>query len=309
MAQTFLASQSFRKSGVHAMESCAQERVLDCQDEMGAPVRLMGQYSRAVNPRGLMILLSGWEGSQNSTYVISHARYLFDRGISVFRLNYRDHGPTHHLNEGLFNSTRFREVFEAVSQVADGEAVPVSLIGFSLGGNFALRVARELKQKSIPNLANIIAVSPVIDPVAAAPVVDINPLIRRYFLKKWTASLIKKQAAFPELYDFGDMSRFKTVNDMSEYFLPKYTEYQTTQAYFSAYAIAENDVEDCSAALSIIMAKDDPVLPAEDVLPLKLGPNGKLFYLDHGGHNGFFTSLSGPTWYDSYVEALLSTHL
>ena len=306
MAQTVLASQKFRKSGTHLMEQVSEERILTCRDADGAPVKLMGQYSRAVNPRALMILLHGWEGSQDSTYVISHGRFLFDQGVSIFRLNYRDHGPTHHLNEGIFNSTLFAEVFDAVQQVTEGETVPVMLIGFSLGGNFALRIARALKDTPIPNLSHIISVSPVIDPVAAAPVVDINPLIRRYFLKKWSASLVKKQAAFPELYDFGDVSRFKTVAQMSAEFLPGYTEYAAPDDYFTAYRIWQDDLTGCETPLSIIMAKDDPVLPAEDVLPLKLHANSHLFYLDHGGHNGFFTSLRGPTWYDSYVQTLLS---
>lgn len=287
------------------MEQVAEERVLNCTDADGASVRLMGQYSRAVNPRAVMMLLHGWEGSQDSTYVVSHARFLFDQGVSIFRLNYRDHGPTHHLNEGIFNSTLFHEVFDAVRQTAEGEAVPVHLIGFSLGGNFALRIARELANTPIANLAHIISVSPVIDPVAAAPIVDVNPLIRRYFVKKWSASLVKKQAAFPHLYDFGDVSRFKTVRHMSETFLPDYTEFDAPDDYFKAYAIAPDDLADCTTPISVIMSKDDPVLPGEDVLSLRLNEKSRLFYLNHGGHNGFFASLSGPTWYDSYVQTLL----
>ena len=305
MAQTVLASQKFRKSGLHLMEQVAEQRILTCRDAQGESVKLMGQYSRAVNPRALMILLHGWEGSQDSTYVISHARFLYEQGVSIFRLNYRDHGPTHHLNEGIFNSTLFPEVFDAVQQTSEGEDVPVFLIGFSLGGNFALRIARTLKEKSIPNLKHIISVSPVIDPVAAAPIVDINPLIRRYFLKKWSSSLVKKQAAFPDLYDFGDVSRFKTVAQMSESFLPKYTEFAAPDDYFRAYALAADDLADCETPISLIMAKDDPVLPGEDVLSLKLNDSSRLFYLNHGGHNGFFNSLRGPTWYDSYVQTLL----
>ena len=307
MAQTFLASQKFRKSGTHIMEQVSEERILTCRDAHGVLVRLMGQYSRAVNPRAIMILLHGWEGSQDSTYVMSHARFLFDRGVSIFRLNYRDHGPTHHLNEGIFNSTLFPEVFDAVGQIAEGEAVPAYVIGFSLGGNFALRIARALSENPVPNLAHIISVSPVIDPVAAAPMVDVNPLIRQYFVKKWSTSLMKKQAAFPELYDFGDIARFKKVSEMSAAFLPRYTEFATPDDYFRAYALTPDDLVKCPVPISIIIAKDDPVLPAEDVLSLSLNDQSRLFYLDYGGHNGFFQSLRGPTWYDNYVAQILPT--
>lgn len=302
MAQTILASQKFRKSGSHAMERAGVEHILDC----GAGVRLRGTLSHHPENRGLMILLHGWEGSQDSTYVISHARYLYDHGYSIFRLNYRDHGDSHSLNEDIFHSARFDEVFDAVKAIIPlAEGAPVSIIGFSLGGNFALRILRATKTQPLPELHHIFAISPVVDPLRAAPMVDINPLIRRYFAKKWTTSLTKKQAAFPHLYDFGDMTRFKTIKALSEHFIPQYTEFATEADYFNAYQILPDDIVDCDTPCSIIMAADDPVLPADDVLKLRLHANTVLHYLDHGGHNGFFASLRGPTWYDVYGLAVL----
>jgi len=302
MAQTILASQKFRKSGTHAMEQSAKDIIMDCRDG----VRLQGAYSKAPDNRGLMILLHGWEGSQNSTYVMSHARFLFERGYSIFRLNYRDHGDTHHLNEELFHSARFEEVFDAVRGAIEmAEGMPAFIIGFSLGGNFALRIARQTIIEPVKGLAHIFSVSPVINPVTAAPIVDINPLIKRYFLKKWTTSLAKKQMIFPELYDFGDLKRFKTVIDLSDHFIPAYSPYNTANEYFEAYRIWPDDLSNCDVPLDIIMAEDDPVLPAADVLALTLSDKTCLHYLPHGGHNGFFSSLMGPTWYDQHVERVL----
>ena len=60
----------------------------------------------------------------------------------MFRLNFRDHGDTHHLNRDLFHSCRIDEVVGAVRAVRRAFATdPVAVAGFSLGGNFALRVA------------------------------------------------------------------------------------------------------------------------------------------------------------------------
>lgn len=284
------------------MEACAQDYILDCGDG----VRLRGALSEPDNPRGLIILLHGWEGSQDSTYVISHGRRMFDTGLSVFRLNYRDHGDTHSLNKDIFHSARFDEVYGAIKVVCAMRAdMPIYITGFSLGGNFALRLARALVIEPIANIARITAISPVIDPLRAAPIVDINPLIRRYFLKKWTGSLVKKQAAFPDVYDFGDLKGFKTVTALSTHFIPQYTDYKTTDEYFNAYRIAADDIADCTVPIDIVMAADDPVLPAGDVLSLKLNANTRLHYLDHGGHNGFFESLRGPTWYDRLAQQSL----
>ena len=53
-----------------------------------------------VEPRGLALLLHGWEGSAESSYMRLTAAQLLARGFDVFRLNFRDHGDSHHLNEG-----------------------------------------------------------------------------------------------------------------------------------------------------------------------------------------------------------------
>ena len=93
------------------------------------------------------MLLHGWEGSADSLYVLSLAQQLFEQGFSVVRLNLRDHGETHHLNRELFHSCRLPEVVGAVGGAAalylGGR--PLQLVGFSLGGNFMLRVAAQAR--------------------------------------------------------------------------------------------------------------------------------------------------------------------
>jgi len=262
----------------------------------------MGSLTEHPSPTGFCIFLHGWEGSQDSTYVLSSARFAFEKSCSVFRLNFRDHGPTHHLNEELFHSARLDEVFNAVRRAADmAGSLPVYLIGFSLGGNFALRIVEACKANPIPNLAHVFSISPVIDPLASSAVIDKNPVIQRYFYKKWTTSIKKKQAAFPGLYDFSDVLKAKTVMELSEKFVPEYSEYETAADYFNAYGVGVDDLIDTNVRTSIIMSKDDPVLRADDIMSLNLSPCVSRIMLKYGGHNGFFNSLHGPTWYDDYM--------
>lgn len=284
------------------MLDAAQDAVLDCEDG----VRLKGSFSPHPDNKALVIFLHGWEGSQDSTYVVSCGRYMYDRGASVFRLNYRDHGDSHDLNEGLFFSTRFNEVFNAVRQAARlGEGAPVYIVGFSLGGNFALRIARSLRDLAIPKLRRIFAISPVVDPWGAAPLVDSNPLYRRYFLKKWSASLRKKEALYPHLYDFTDALKSKRVLGITEQIMPLYSKYPRIEDYFNAYRVDPHDLEKIPVPVDIIAARDDGVIPYRDVRKLTLAPGSRMIIHDHGGHNGFFQSLLGPTWYDEHIRDLV----
>ena len=102
-------------------------------------------------PRALAILLHGWEGSAQSSYILHTGARLLAEGCDVFRLNFRDHGKTHHLNAGLFHSCRIDEVVGAVGEVAKRfPERPLIIGGFSLGGNFALRVALRAPAAGIP---------------------------------------------------------------------------------------------------------------------------------------------------------------
>ena len=92
---------------------------------VSACIRLLGSHSRhpATVPKGLVVLLHGWEGSIDSTYMRCTGRALYRRGYDLFRLNYRDHGCSHRLNEGIFYAVLLDEVFEAVAQAAALAAV------------------------------------------------------------------------------------------------------------------------------------------------------------------------------------------
>ena len=302
MAQTVLASRKFRRKAAAHIITQAKSEILDCGDG----VRLQGSLTEHPDPKGLFYFFHGWEGSEDSTYVLSCARFMYEHGYSVFRLNFRDHGNTHHLNKDLFHSARLIEVENAFRQIAGRVGdLPVYLVGFSLGGNFALRVVRSVSDRAIPNLAHVFAISPVIDPLASSPIIDNNKLIQRYFHKKWTNSMAKKQSAFPGVYDFSQVLEEKTVMGMSDIFIRTYSEFPSAEAYFSAYGIGENDLADTEIRTSIIMSKDDPVLNPSDVLKLNLSSQVTRIMLNYGGHNGFFQTLRGPTWYDDYIQSVL----
>ena len=307
MVQTGLASLKFRKWGQTALERASQEEIL-CTAEGVKLKAVISESTSHTSP--IVIFIHGWEGSSDSTYVVSAARRVYARGAGVVRLNLRDHGDTHSLNEGAFYATLFDEVFDSVKMICERyKGRPVVLMGFSLGGNYALRIARRLAHVNIENLGQIIAVSPVVDPPSSNPSLDNNKLIRSYFLKKWKRSMRLKQAAFPELYDFSDILGMTDIMVMTELTITRYTDYPDAMTYFASYAIAPDDLKDCPAALTIIAAKDDPVVPMHLCESLTLNDKARLFMWDYGGHNGFFDSLTGPTGYDDVLGKVLDEYL
>ncbi len=104
-------------------------------------VQLLALYHELPNPKGILILIHGWEGSIHSSYIVRTTRYFISKGYSIIRLNLRDHGDTHHLNLGLFNGSLLEETYEGIRILASQFNLPIYLAGFSLGGNFVLRIA------------------------------------------------------------------------------------------------------------------------------------------------------------------------
>jgi len=117
------------------------------------------------------------------------------------------HGDSHHLNPGIFHSCRIAEVVGAVQRLqALAPQQRLSLVGFSLGGNFCLRVAPS-GRGGIRHRADR-AVCPVLDPEHTLMQLERGfALYRRYFIWKWRRSLRRKQAAWPQLYDLAGRSR------------------------------------------------------------------------------------------------------
>ena len=175
----------FTHSRARALRRQAREWLLDC-GELG---RLTALHTAAIRPTGrAALLLHGWEGSAESPYVLSLGAALLQQGFEVVRLNLRDHGGTQHLNRELFHSCRLPEVVTAVRQAAARLAgARLYLAGFSLGGNFLLRVAAE--PEPLPQLAGVVAISPVLDPARTLDAMEQGTLYHDYFVRRWSRSL------------------------------------------------------------------------------------------------------------------------
>lgn len=295
--QTILASTPLRARGKNPVRDAAEE--ITIKTPQG--IRLQGYHSAqdsATTP-GLVILLHGWEGSADSTYIACTGRALYRRGYDIFRLNFRDHGSSHHLNSGIFYAVLLEEVFQAVEQISRiMEEKPVFLVGFSLGGNFALRIARQMNHAPIKNLRHIVAISPVLDPEKATVTIDRQTMIRKYFLKKWLQSLQIKQGLFPETYDFSELYKLNTIMAVTDKMIEKYSDYNSASEYFKGYSILNDAIADLPVSTTIVTAADDPIIPVDDFYELKLNQRTELIVHAHGGHNGFIDGFFLKSWYE-----------
>jgi predicted alpha/beta-fold hydrolase len=310
--QSVLSSLKLRRPFLvrraRAMLACEREWVLECGDN----VRLMGLHSAqkriADAPQPPMVMLfHGWEGSADSQYMLSLGSYLFDHGFDIFRLNFRDHGPTHHLNRDIFHSCRIAEVVGAVQAVQTLFAPPrLSVAGFSLGGNFALRVAARAPQAGI-RLQHAIAVSPVLHPRRTLDALEKAWFVyEQYFVRKWKSSLRIKQRCFPEHFDFGEILRMKSLTDMTDVMVRNHSEFPDMSTYLNGYAIVDDVLANLQVDSHVILAEDDPIIPVHDARFLAQSPHLKITTVKHGGHCAFLDRLHTESWVDREVAGILA---
>jgi hypothetical protein len=309
--QSIIPSLPFRRPAVErrcaALLHASSDEILDCGDG----VRLLSHHATHVRlgeppARRLAVLLHGWEGSANSLYILSLGQYLFARGFDVVRLNLRDHGDSHHLNPGIFHSCRIAEVVGAVQRLqALYPEQSLHLVGFSLGGNFCLRVAARARAAGI-DLARVVAVCPVLDPEHTMARLEAGwVLYRRYFLWKWRRSLRKKQAAWPEIYDLTDAMRLGTLTEMTAHLVKLFGDYPTVSDYLHGYAVVDGALEGIAHPTRIISAADDPIIPAADLARLARPQALEITCTPLGGHCGYFEGGRGSSWIEREVYATL----
>lgn len=274
----------------------------------GDDVRLQAWHSHVpgTTPTGLALLLHGWEGSAESSYMRMATARLLGQGFDVVRLNFRDHGNTHHLNPGIFHSCRIGEVVHAAADVARRfPGLPLVAAGYSLGGNFVLRLALHAPDAGLP-LQHVAAVCPVLDPAVTMESIEHGPAMYDwYFRRKWTGSLRRKRALFPELADCDDDVLKLDIRSLTGWLVDRHTDFASLQDYFDGYSIAGQRLAGLRVPASILMAQDDPVIPFATFEHWQLPAHARLETARWGGHCGFLENLRGDGFSERWVAQRL----
>ncbi|MDB6163996.1 MAG: alpha/beta hydrolase [Xanthomonadaceae bacterium] len=313
--QTMLGSSPWRRQRGAELLAATGATTTGHLLDGGDGVRLNGLHSvvPGVAPVGLALLLHGWEGSTESSYMRLSAAHLLQRGFAVFRLNFRDHGESHHLNEALFHSNRIDEVVHAAVDIATrfrpSPASPMVAAGYSLGGNFALRLALRAPAAGL-SLAAVAAVCPVLDPAETMAQMERGRRVYlRYFENKWRESLMRKRALFPQQHDFDDRTLKLDMRQLTEWLVQRHTAFASLDAYFDGYSVAGARLASLQVPAEILMAADDPVIPVAEFSALRLPVSARVEMAERGGHCGFLINAKMDGYAESWVADRLGRYV
>jgi predicted alpha/beta-fold hydrolase len=218
---------------------------------------------------------------------ISHK--LGERGVRAFRMDLRGCGAGEGLARLPYHSGRSEDARAALEFIAGvAPQSPVTLVGFSLGGNIALKLAGEMGNRPCAHWDSVMAVCPPVDLAACSRQIQKRPntLYDRYFVARLVEQLESRRQHLPTEHARPFDRPPRTLWDFDNQFTAVVCQFGTADDYY-ARASSLPLLTDIRRPTLILSAADDPMIPPLALRTAKLPPAVRLLMTERGGHLGF----------------------
>jgi predicted alpha/beta-fold hydrolase len=238
-----------------------------------------------------VVLLHGLEGSSDAHYIRGMADKAWGQGFNVVRLNQRNCGGTEHLSRSLYHSGLTHDPLTVMRALARSDGLArFAFAGYSLGGNLALKIAGELGEAAIPQVAAVAAVSPVMELATCVDAIERreNLLYHLNFVRNLRARMRRKARHWPGAFDLRPLRRIWTIRAFDDAYTAPHHGFAGAADYYHR-ASARRVIEGTRIPALILTAADDPFVPPGPFRdPAVTGhPLITTVVTAHGGHCGF----------------------
>jgi hypothetical protein len=242
-----------------------------------------------------VVLVHGLCGCHRSPYLVRMARRLHRRGLRAVRMNLRGCGTGRGLARQLYHSGRSDDVLAVLESLRrETPRSPTSLVGFSLGGNLALKLAGELADAAPQLLERVIAVCPPADLAACSRRLALpeNRFYDRRFVALLRADVEERRRLFPDLPPIELPPRL-TLFEFDDLYTAPRCGFAGALDYYTRASSAPL-VPRIAVPCTVLFAGDDPVIDPDVLDGLPLPENVRVVRAARGGHLGFL----GAPWND-----------
>ena len=238
-----------------------------------------------------LLIAHGMEGSSESRYMLGTAEKALEAGFNVIRLNHRNCGGTEHLTPTLYHAGLTDDIRQIITELIEKDGLKeIYLVGFSLGGNIALKLAGEYGDKIPEAVRGVIAVSPSIDLESCADAIEMrsNLLYNWNFLLSLRSRLRRKARLFPDRYDLSHLRGVWSIRKFDDVYTAPHSGFRNVAHYYER-ASALPFISRITTPTLIIHSKDDPFIPFAPFERAEVTSNLNVAVLapEYGGHVGF----------------------
>jgi len=248
-------------------------------------------WQRDAWSRPTLIALHGLNGSSDAHYMRGLAGKAFAQGLNVVRLNQRNCGNTEHLSAGLFHSGLTADARHVIEELSEVDGIrQISVAGYSLGGNLALKLAGEYGDAPHPALRAVAAVSPILEISDCVRALErpSNFLYEWNFVRDLKRRIRRKVQLRPGSFDLTKLKHVRTVREFDEEYTAPHFGFLNAEDYYHR-ASAMRVIDRVRTPALIITSEDDPFVPSAPFRNSKVTGNRyiTLELCEHGGHCGF----------------------
>ncbi|MEP7363421.1 MAG: alpha/beta fold hydrolase [Acidobacteriota bacterium] len=268
-------------------------------------VQVLIHTQQPEKPRGEVVLVHGLEGSSHAPYMRSMAQTLLAGGFTVHRTNIRSCGGTEFLCSTLYHAGLTKDIFSILTDLDRQRRTPVYLVGFSLGGNQALKMAGELGSDAQRLLAGVVAISTPIDLAECCRMLALpsNRLYQWRFLSSMRKRLRLRRSAIAAKLPYDKLDGVRSVWEFDDLFTGPAFGFTGAEHYYSTQS-AIRYLDQIRVPTLVIQAQDDPMIPFEVFShpAFRNNANLTLAATRHGGHLGFLSTVQPRIWVDGAVR-------
>lgn len=247
----------------------------------------------AVAPVAQVVLVHGLEGDGDSGYIHSMAWDLLNAGFISHRFHMRTCGGTENLCKTLYHAGLTSDLSAFVHGLQD-DGLPIFLIGFSLGGNVALKLAGEWGETAL--IDGVCAISTPIDLAAGVRRIGRldNRLYERRFLSRMRARLLATGR-----YALAELERARTLYEIDDRITAPSFGFEGADHYYATQS-SQNYLDRIRVPTLLIQAKDDVFIPFDSYQHPAFASNPylRLIATERGGHLGFLSRRGARFWVD-----------
>jgi uncharacterized protein len=260
-----------------------------------------------------LLAMHGLEGSSSAHYMRGLAAKAWRRGWNAVLLNQRNCGGTEHLTPTLYHSGLTADP-KAVLRllVRDDHIGPVGVVGYSLGGNLAMKLAAELDGAPDIPVAAVVAISPTIDLERCVRAIErpANIAYHFNFVRNLRGRMRRKARVWPDLYDLRPLGSIWTIRRFDEVYTAPSHGFEGASHYYASES-ALRVIDRVQIPSLIVAAEDDPFVPPSQFHEHAVRRNRHVAVCleRHGGHCGFATAGDEDEryWAESTAVRFLAT--
>ena len=273
----------------------SQPRYFDVASNARVLARCHWQPDRRQHPT--LLALHGLEGSTEAHYMYGLADKGYAAGFNIVLLNQRNCGGTEYLSDGLYHSGLSADPAAVMEELASLDGLrAISVVGYSLGGNVALRLAGAHGTRGPANaLTSVCAVSPTMDLALCVDALErpSNIVYELNFVRNLRRRMRRKAGAQPGRFDLRRLTGVRTVRGFDEAYTAPHHGFRGADDYYHR-ASSLRIVGAIRVPTLILSAEDDPFVPSRQFRnpAVTANPAITVIVTGHGGHCGFLTKPS-----------------